>query len=206
MRAASALDRLGGVASVGQLLDLVSRHEVVRAVRAREVIRLTRGRDGLPDSDRARMVAARPSGVLALRSAAIAHGLPVKVRPPVPEVAVPRNRKVTNRKGARLVWVKGLDTSLGATPPLDTVLACARVLPFDEALTIADAALRSEMVTRREPIEAGDRVRGAEAARVRRVARHACAKAANSSSRSSERSPSRPVSPSRHSPMSRSPG
>ena len=47
MRAASALERLGGVASVGQLLDLVPRHEVVRAVRAREVIRLTRGRYAL---------------------------------------------------------------------------------------------------------------------------------------------------------------
>jgi very-short-patch-repair endonuclease len=63
--------------------------------------------------------------------------------------------------------------------PLDTVLACARVLPFDEALTIADAALRSEQVTRTELGEAADRVRGAGAARVRRVALHATAKAAN---------------------------
>jgi len=53
------------------------------------------------------------------------------------------------------------------------------VLPFDEALTIADAALRSNRVTRRELIEAGDLVRGAGAASVRRVARHASAKAAN---------------------------
>jgi len=179
MRAVSALERLGGVASVGQLLDLVPRHEVVRAVSAREITRLTRGRYGLPDSDRARTVAARMSGVLALRSAAIEHCWPVKVRPPVPEVAVPRNRKVTRRKGARLVWVKGLDTSLRATPPLETVLACARSLPFDEALTIADAALRSGMVTRRELVEAADLAQGAGAARVRKVARHADGRAAN---------------------------
>jgi very-short-patch-repair endonuclease len=179
MRAGSALERLGGVASVGQLLDVVPRHEVVRAVRAREVIRLTRGRYALPDSDRARTVAARLSGVLALRSAAIEHGWQVKLRPPIPEVAVPRNRKVTTRKGARLLWVKGLDTSLRATPPLETILACARSLPFDEALTIADAGLRSALVSRTELVEAADLARGAGAARVRKVARHANAKAAN---------------------------
>ena len=179
MRAASALERLGGVASVGQLLDLVPRHELVRAVHAREITRLTRGRYGLPDSDRARTVAARMSGVLALRSAAIEHGWPVKLRPPVPEVAVPRNRKVTRRKGVRVVWARCLDTSLRATPPLQTVLACARSLPFDEALTIADAGLRSGLVTRTELVEAGDAARGAGAARVRRVVRHADAKAAN---------------------------
>jgi len=179
MRAASALERLGGVASVGQLLELVPRHEVVRAVRAREITRLTRGRYGLPDSDRARTVAARLSGVLALRSAAIEHGWPVKVRPPIPEVAVPRNRKVTSRKGARLVWVNELDTSLQATPPLQTILACARTLPFDEALTVADAGLRSALVTRTELVEAADLARGAGAARVRKVARHANPRAAN---------------------------
>ena len=166
-------------ASVGQLLELVPRHEVVRAVRAREITRLTRGRYGLPDSDRARTVAARLSGVLALRSAALEHGWPVKVRPQIPEVAVPRNRKVTSRKGARLVWVNELDTSLQATPPLQTILACARTLPFDEALTVADAGLRSALVTRTELVEAADLARGAGAARVRKVARHANPRAAN---------------------------
>ena len=65
-----------------------------------------------------------------------------------------------------------------ATPPLETILAC-RSLPFDEALTIADAGLRSEMVTRTELVEAADLARGAGAARVRKVARHADGNAAN---------------------------
>jgi very-short-patch-repair endonuclease len=164
---------------VAHLLALVPRHEIIRALRAGEIIRLTRGRYALPESDRARKVAARLSGVLALRSAAIEHGWPVKMRPPVPEVAVPRNRKVSSRKGARLVWVKELDVSLRATPPLQTILACSRSLPFDEALTIADAGLRSEMVTRTELLEAADRSRGAGAARVRKVAWHADGNAAN---------------------------
>jgi very-short-patch-repair endonuclease len=179
MRAASALERLGGVGSVPELLDLSPRHEVVRALRAREIVRLTRGRYALPDADRARRVAARLNGVLALRSAAIEHGWPVKLRPPIPEVAVPRNRKVTGRRGARLVWVNGLDPSLRATPPLETVLACARSLPFDEALTIADAGLRSALVSRTELVEAADLARGAGAARIRKVGRLADAKAAN---------------------------
>jgi very-short-patch-repair endonuclease len=179
MRAAPALERLGGVSSVDQLLDLVPRHEVARALRTGEITRLTRGRYALPESDRARAVAARLSGVLALRSAAIEHGWPVKMRPSMPEVAVPRNRKVNSRKGARLVWVKELDVSLRATPPLQTILACSRSLPFDESLTIADAGLRSQMVTRTELIEAADLARGAGAARVRKVACHANGDAAN---------------------------
>jgi len=74
------------------------------------------------------------------------------------------------------VWIKELDLSLRATPPLETILSCSRSLPFDEALTIADAGLHSEMVTR---TEAGDLARGAGAARVRKVVRHADGNAAN---------------------------
>ena len=72
-----------------------------------------------------------------------------------------------------------LDLSLRATPPVETILACSRLLPFDEALTIADAGLRSGMVTRTELVEAADLARGAGAARVRKVARHADGNAAN---------------------------
>jgi very-short-patch-repair endonuclease len=69
--------------------------------------------------------------------------------------------------------------SLRATPPLQTILACSRSLPFDESLTIADAGLRSQMVTRTELIEAADLARGAGTARVRKVACHANGDAAN---------------------------
>ncbi len=180
MRAASALERLGGVASVGQLLDLVPRHELVRALRAREITRLTRGRYGLPESDRARTVAARLSGVLALRSAAIEHGWPVKTAS-----TDTRGGGASESQGELSARARGWSgsrsstLSLRATPPLETILACARSLPFDEALTIADAGLRSGMVTRTELVEAADHARGAGAARVRKVARHADAKAAN---------------------------
>jgi very-short-patch-repair endonuclease len=51
------------------------------------------------------------------------------------------------------------------------------VLPFDEALAIADSALRSRLVTRAH-LDAID-VRGAGAGAVRRVLRHADGRAAN---------------------------
>jgi hypothetical protein len=65
----------------------------------------------------------------------------------------------------------------GVTTPSRTVIDCARLLPFDEALAIADSALRSGFVTREELTEAD--VRGAGALAVRRVVRHADPRAAN---------------------------
>ena len=63
------------------------------------------------------------------------------------------------------------------TSPLRTVVDCARHLPFDEALAIADSALRAVAVTR-DQLDAAD-VCGAGAERVRRVLGLADARAAN---------------------------
>ncbi len=57
------------------------------------------------------------------------------------------------------------------------MLDCARHLPFDEALAIADSALRWGVVTAEELGAFG--ARGAGAAKVRRVLRCADARAAN---------------------------
>jgi very-short-patch-repair endonuclease len=179
MDAVSAITRLGGTAGWNDLLDLTTRRRLRTALAAGSVVRSHRGRYVLPDADRARRAGARVNGVLALRSAAMHHGWPVKFPPQIPEVAVPRKRRVTPRKGVRLVWLSDLDTTLPATPPLQTVLTCARLLPFDEALAIADSALRLGDVTTIELREAADLARGAGAAAIRRVARHATAKAAN---------------------------
>jgi very-short-patch-repair endonuclease len=69
------------------------------------------------------------------------------------------------------------DVEAGVTTPLKTVLDCARHLPFDEALAIADSALRSGAVSHAELEVVG--VRGAGAAAVRRVLAYADARAAN---------------------------
>jgi len=99
----------------------------------------------------------------------------------VPEIAVNPRRGIaaSRREGVRVRWMTVAvdDVASGVTTPLKTVLDCARHLPFDEALAIADSALRSGMVTRDELDAVG--VRGAGAAAVRRVLRHADARAAN---------------------------
>ncbi|MEO9223305.1 MAG: hypothetical protein ABI251_16330, partial [Mycobacteriaceae bacterium] len=177
--AVSALTRLGGTAGWAALMELTTRGRLRTALAAGTVVRSQRGRYVLPDADLARRAAARINGVLALRSAAMHHGWPVKFPPPVPEIGVPRKRHLSPRKGIRLVWLHRLDAGAVATSPLQTVIACARLLPFDDALAIADSALRAGDVTRREIKEAADLVRGAGAAAVRRVARHATPKAAN---------------------------
>jgi very-short-patch-repair endonuclease len=105
----------------------------------------------------------------------------MKIVPPEPEVAVRPNRKVTGRRWdeVRVCWLNlaADEVQDGVTTPMRTVIDCARLLPFDEALAIADSALRSGTLPRHE-LE-GVRVRGAGAESVRRVLRHADARAAN---------------------------
>ncbi len=176
-----ALDRLGGVADARSLLRLTSRRAVRRAVRREEIEQVGRGRYALPTAGEARRAAVALQGVVCLRSAAAAHGWALKTQPPEPEIAVPRHRRVgaERRRGVRVVWMEvGLDdVHLGVTAPVRTVIDCARRLPFDEALAIADSALRAGDVTAEDL--AAVRVRGAGAAAVRRVLDHADGRAQN---------------------------
>jgi hypothetical protein len=124
-----------------------------------------RGRYAFPTASEAERAAAELHGVICLRSAAAHHGWGMKAQPPVPEIAVPRNRTLSpeRRRGVRLLWMElGVDDRhAGVTGPLRTVIDCARHLAFDEALAIADSALRSGAVTREDL--AAVQVRGAGA-------------------------------------------
>ena len=181
MNAGTALERLGGVASTRVLLRLTSRRQIRRALARRTITKVGRGRYALPTAEVARLAAAGLSGVVCLRSAAAHHGWGLKVQPELPEVAVNPRRHLTaeRRAGVRVAWMTVAvdDVAAGVTTPLRTVLDCARHLPLDEALAIADSALRSGMVGRAE-LDAAQ-VRGAGAAAVRRVLAHADARAAN---------------------------
>lgn len=176
-----ALDRHGGAASHRQVLRLTSRRRLRAAVRAGQVVKVSRGRYVLPTASDAHRAAAELTGTVCLRSAAAHHGWAMKVQPPVPEVAVSPRRDLAaeRREGVRVLWmpVAADDAAAGVTGPLRTVIDCARHLPFDEALAIADSALRAGEVTRAE-LDAV-RVRGAGAAAVRRVLAHADGRAAN---------------------------
>lgn len=181
MKADVALGRLGGVASTQALLRFTNRRQVRRALRQRSIVKVARGRYALPTAQAARSAAVALSGVVCLRSAATHHGWELKTQPEMPEVAINPRRHLPpeRRSGVRVAWMNVAedDVVAGVTTPLKTVLDCARHLPFDEALTIADSALRSGLVTRAE-MDA-TRVRGAGAAAVRRVLAHADGRAAN---------------------------
>ncbi len=129
-----------------------------------------------------RAVAYGLAGVLSHLSAAIHHGWKVKNPPQQAWVAVPRQRHAGGRiEGVRIHWTPLTPEELtaGVTGPVRTVVDCARALPFDEALAVADSALRSGIVKPTDLREAAARARGPGAIAVRRVARHADGRAKN---------------------------
>jgi very-short-patch-repair endonuclease len=122
------------------------------------------------------------SGVLSLTSAALHHGWEVKTPPDRPHLVVPTKRKVTeelkaavhlHRRDLHPDEIRGVATSRELT-----LLQCLRSLPFDEALAVADSALRhGEPASTLRRIAAS--VRGPGAPQVRRVAAEADGDAAN---------------------------
>lgn len=174
---------LGGVTTWRSLRRSHPARRIRRAVADGTVIRATRGRYILPTAAEQLATAQSRSAVLSHLSAAAHHGWKVKTVPAEAWVIVPRNRKVRaeQRDGIRPHWgeLTKAEVRQGVTPPLRTVLDCARVLPFDEALAVADSALRTRAVTRTDVADAAQRLRGPGASAVRRVAAHADGRAAN---------------------------
>ena len=160
MNAVIALSRLGGVATHAELLDAVPRRQLRRAVRAGLVLRRATDVYTLPEIAGDRFAAARLHGALGVVSAALEHGWKVKQVPAQPTVWVPRGRAVdaTRRTGVSVRWGDLTDSERAkrVTSPARTVIDCARLLPFDEALAIADSALRSGDVGPRELAEAAE--------------------------------------------------
>jgi len=176
------LERSGGVVGRAQLVAAVGRAALERAVRAGDVVVVARGRYALASADAALVAAHRLSGVVCHASAAVHHGWQVKVPPVRPHVALPKNRvlgagQADDVQVHRLTLgpddVEGLLTSRERT-----LLDCLRAGPFDEALCVADSALRDGFSPRLLSALARD-ARGPGSALMRRVARHADARAAN---------------------------
>lgn len=99
-------------------------------------------------------------------------------------VTVPRNRKVTSQVRAEVdvFWrpmARGRIGSGSVTSPIQTVLDCARWLPFDAALAIADSSLRHGSVTPLELHDAADAIRGHRRQHVLRVVHAADVRADN---------------------------
>jgi very-short-patch-repair endonuclease len=175
---------LGGVARRSELTPRFSSREITAAVRGGILLRDAPGRYALPTADAARRAVRRVNGVAVGRSAAAMWRLPLKTQPIRPEVAVPRGRRVRaeDQQACEVHWrtLDPADVHRGeVTLPLRTVVDCARTLPFDEALAVADSALRSRRVSRRDVVAAASAVPSSGRVRAQRVAREADGRAAN---------------------------
>jgi very-short-patch-repair endonuclease len=183
MAATDVIIQLGGRATWSQLRRHLSWSALDAAVRDGELVKLARGRYALPQLAEHAQVAHQHTAVQSHLSAAVAHGWSVKWPPTTPWITVPRNRKMnsTSRRGLQVAYrdVSARERSRGVTGHLRTVLDCAMKLPLDEALCIADSALRVGDVHREALRAAAARLRGPGAGMARRVAALADGRAAN---------------------------
>ncbi|MFL6080075.1 MAG: DUF559 domain-containing protein [Ornithinibacter sp.] len=180
---AETVIRLGGVTVWSELRAAHPARLIRRSVVDGTVVRATKGRYVLPSTAAQLAIAQSRSAALSHVSAAVHHGWKVKTVPDAAWVTVPRNRRLREKQR---VGIRPHHAELGpdevrhgVTVPLRTVLDCARALPFDEALAVADSALRGRAVTKAELREAASRAAGPGARQVRRVAAHADGSAAN---------------------------
>jgi very-short-patch-repair endonuclease len=155
MQVTTALVRLGGVADRRSLRKLVTARQLAAAVESGVAVRLRRGLYAVADVDAAYAIQHRIGGVLSHESAALAWGWKVKKPPEKPVLMVPRNRFVDEvAVEVRYADLQDSEVVEGKTSRVRTVLDCARMLPFDRALCVADSALREGVVTREQLLAA----------------------------------------------------
>ena len=173
---------LGGVATRRTLVGLTSRGALARALSSGHIVRVNRGRYAVPGLHEGTSQALQVTGHVCLVTAALGYGWEVKSVPDLPQVAVPKDRRLTVEARERIqpVWtdladhhVEGLSTNRAMTLEM-----CGRRLPFDEALAICDSALRHGFPAA-ELRRLADVARGPGSARLRRVAEAADHRAAN---------------------------
>jgi very-short-patch-repair endonuclease len=183
MKVEELLRQLGGVATRRELLKRATRHDVDTAVRDGVIVKEAHGRYALPAANTARRAANRLTGVVSQRSAALLHGWEVKTVPEKPDVTVRRKRHLTpaQREEVTPHWADLTPDEIrqGVTTVERTLVDCMRSLPFDEALAIADSALRHRSISKHGLVELASGLRGRGAAQARRVAAEATHLAAN---------------------------
>jgi len=160
--AAEVMARLGGSASAAQLLQVMTERQLRSAVQRGEVERVARGVYALPALGPERLAALAYDGVASHLSAAHLWELPLLAHPEEQHVTVPVHRRPRPGRPAILHWASvEPDEDLGrVTTLLRTVLDCARILPFGEALAVTDAALRTGRLSQAELENAASRMRG----------------------------------------------
>ncbi|MFC6695218.1 hypothetical protein [Nocardioides daphniae] len=155
MDVVDALRQLGGVAVYEELAGVCTEWQVRRAATDGRIVRLRRNRYALVDTDAHVAAAVAAGGVVSHLSAAAVWGWKLKHEPVRPWVTLPRTRRrpIDNLE-IRWADVPDSDVTRHVTRPARTVVDCAKALPFDEALAVADSALRGGEVSRRELLEA----------------------------------------------------
>lgn len=170
-----ALTRLGGIGSTADLLRLTTRKRLRRAVATGRVAHVSRSRYAVSGGDVARAIAMQVDGHLRLLSGAAHWGWEVKWPSRWPELAVATKPDTAVEASVTVQRLAPSDVDGWATSKVRTVLDCAAALPFDEALAVADSALRHGDVAREDLVAAA---RG-ESESVRLVVEHATPWAAN---------------------------
>lgn len=175
------LEQRGGFATRGEVLEATGRQEFDHAVRVGHIVWVSRGRYGLPGLDLDVLTAHGLRGVLSHTSAALWHGWELKTLPTRTHVTVPRRRRlapppsvIRHRADLRADdVVESICTSARRT-----LVDCLRTLPADEALAVADSALRHG-VSSRVLTDIGRTVQGRRRPAVLHVVRHADRRSAN---------------------------
>lgn len=182
MEISDLMPLLGGVAERRMLISLTSRRAVEEAIDSQQIVRINRGRYAVPGVHEGTKQALRVSGHVCLVTAALSCGWEVKAVPDRPQVAVPKDRRLTAEARADIepFFVDLADDELEGLSTNDstTLEMCGRRLPFDDALAIADSALRAGY-DRDLLVSAAAAAKGPGSARFRRVAAHADARSAN---------------------------
>lgn len=183
MDVATLMDRLGGVATRKQLLAHVERPALETAITEGAIVRAARGRYVLPTASVGKRAAAQVQGVAGLRTAAASWGWALKTQPDKPEIIVPRGRTVAaaHQQGCTIRWRRLADGDVAGwrTSRIRTLMDCVTTLPFDEALAVADSALRDGHVVATDLFRAADAVSGRGRDRALNIAWYASDKPAN---------------------------
>jgi len=159
-----------GTAPSRDLVGLCGRRAVQRALRNGQIERPRRGHYALPALEPVLLCAHRLNGVVSHESAALLWGMDVATRPTRHQLTVGRRRTSLSRTVVTH-WadLSSTDVRGQVTSPVRTVLDCARMLPFREALVVADSALRTGRATSQDMTSAAAALRGAGSAGVRGV-------------------------------------
>jgi very-short-patch-repair endonuclease len=166
------LMRRGGWATAAELAGVVTRHAVAKALARGEIQRIALGIYALPGLPAETVAVLAYDGVLSHVSAAAASGLPLLVTPEKPHLILPPHRRPRPGPPAVLHWanVSSRERQDRITSLSRTVVDCARILPFAEALAVADAALATRHLLPEELLAEVSAMRGAGCPNARRVA------------------------------------